>query len=197
MAARPAARSRRAPIELMYSTRAPIADEAHGLLDLLRLLAADLPLLLGRHGAAALRGEPAEQSRETDTALASAERARRGRGHRLVVVLEHEQLPLPPDTRERAAVNRARPVAVERGEMVHGAVALVAREAVLRKLLVRLEHQAIAGHLGHDRGGGHRRAPRVAGDEIALWARQRRPRDKVREHQIGDDGERGQRLAHG
>src|SRR5262249_52737279 len=59
-----------------------LAHEAHGLLDLLGLLAAELLLFLRRDREAAASREPAEQGGEAGAARAPGERTRHVRGHR-------------------------------------------------------------------------------------------------------------------
>src|SRR5437763_8341906 len=115
----------------------------------------------------------------------------------LVLLFQHEQLALSPYAGERAAMDGTGAVAVEGGEVVGGAVALVAGEAVLGELLVGLEHQPVARDLRDDRRRGDRRAARVSVDQVALRAGQRGQRDEVGDDELGDDAEHGQGLAHG
>ena len=76
--------------------------------------------------------------------------------------------------RERVAMERARSEAVERVEVLGGAVALVAREAVVGPHAVESLHDPVADHLGDDRRRRDRQQPRVAVHHRAL-RRQRGP----------------------
>ena len=92
-------------------------------------------------------------------------------------------------------MDRAGPVAVERGEVLDGRVALVPGEAVLGEPAVGLEHEPVARDLGHDGRRGHARAAPVAGDEVPLGAGQGGERDEVRDDELGDDAERARAPA--
>src|SRR5581483_11031678 len=114
----------------------------------------------------------------------------------LVVRLEDEELALAPHAGKRASMDRTGAVPVERRQMIGGPVALVAGEAILGELLVRLEHQPIAGDLGHDRRRGDGGAPGVAVDDVPLRTRQSRDGHEVRDHELRRDGQSGDGLRH-
>src|SRR5438552_13920660 len=65
----------------------------------------------------------------------------------LVLLFQHEQLALSPYARERAAMDGTGAVAVEGGEVVGGAVALVAGGRGLRDVGVRLVGRRAAAAL--------------------------------------------------
>ena len=63
-----------------------------------------------------------------------------------------------------------RPESVERGEMLGDAVAHMALEAVAGMRGAEADHQAVAGHLGDDRGGRDRGDKAVAADHCLAVA---------------------------
>src|SRR5262245_23503780 len=69
------------------------------------------------------------------------------------------------DRRERLAMNRARPVAVECREVLWRAVALVGREAVVRIHGIELDQQRVASGLGEYGRRRDRRNVAVAFDD--------------------------------
>src|SRR5437870_11846661 len=102
------------------------------------------------------------------------------RGWRSVVLFQHEQLALAAyHAGERAPVDRAGPVPVERGEVLGRRVALVAGEAVRGELAIGLEHDPVARDLRDDRRRRHARAASVAGDEVLLRAGQGGEGDEI------------------
>src|SRR5438128_295946 len=131
-----------------------------------------------------------------DTYRAEMRQARRaGRGS--VVLLQREQLALAPDAGERAPVDRAGPVRVERGQVLGRRIALVAGEAVRGELAIGLEHDPVARDLRNDRRRRHARAAPVAGDEVLLRTGQGGEGDEVGDDQLRHDGEPRERLRHG
>ncbi len=76
------------------------------------------------------------------------------------------------DRREKSAVVDARSEPVQRLAMFRHGVALVVFEAVARAIQRQRAHQAVARHLGDDRGGGDRHHDAVAADHrIAVAGR--------------------------
>src|SRR5262249_36835689 len=98
---------------------------------------------------------------------------------------DREELALLPERDEALAVERTGAVRVQGGQMIGGAVALVAGEAVFGELLVDLHHDPVARDLGDDRRGRHGGAAGVAVHQVLLRAGEPGERDEIGDDQVG------------
>ena len=85
----------------------------------------------------------------------------------------------------------------DRRAMRQRRIPLVLPEPVRRVLPPRCLHQPVPRHLRHDRGGGDARRALVAADQVALGAAKAGELDEIRQDQLGNEAETGQRLPHG
>ena len=101
-----------------------------------------------------------------------------------------------PDGREGTAVDRARTVLREGGEMFGCAVAFVLGEIVLRVLRVELQHQSVPRDFGNNAGGGDGITFGVAFDDGFLPETNCRHVKTVHKHVIGFDRQGVEREHH-
>src|SRR3954470_6559099 len=91
---------------------------------------------------------------------------------------------------ERTAMNRARPVLLECGEVLAHGITFVSLETVGRVLSVVVEHAGVARGLREDRGSSDRKATFVALDDARLLDRHVTELARVDQQMLGSDAER-------
>ena len=98
---------------------------------------------------------------------------------------------------EGSPVRLAQPMLPDGGQVLGGGVALVPGVAVPRIFLIHRHHQAIPGHLGHDRGGRDAGASLIALHEALMGHREAGDGKAVRKHVIGGRVQSQHRVQHG
>lgn len=101
------------------------------------------------------------------------------------------------DTTEGQAVDNTGPQLPDGLQMRGAAIALVCGKSVSRIVQIQFAHQAVAGNLGNDRGGGDRKAEGIPLFDGLLGDGGFNGADAVDQQEIGNGGKLRDRLQHG